>query len=143
METVRSGLWVPAHAAEQRDAWKVHQAVKQYDENLAFGRNEQTGQWCIFLRQGTSAATTTGDLPILGFPDIPSVDAAMDRLRESDARRRGKDILDELEKHNRSIKEERKRAADDAIGEAAKAFEWGYRKMGKHPNPRIFVPGKD
>lgn len=143
MEFAKQSIWVPQHAADDRQAWKVHQAVKRYDENLAFGRNEQTGQWCIFLRQGTSQATTTNDLPVLGFDDIPSVDAALDKLRASDARRRGQDILKELDKHNRSINEERQRAADDAVGEAARAFEWGYRKMGKHPVPRIYVPGKD
>lgn len=137
-----TSFWVP-RSHEIREAWAVHKAVRRYDENLAFGRNEQTGQWCVFMRQGTGEAASDKDLPILGFDDIPTVDAAIDRLQKSDARRRGKDILDELNKHNRDIQEERKRAADDAVGEAARAFEWGYRKMGKHPVPRIYVPGKD
>lgn len=141
-EVSQRPLWVPAHAVEQRDAWKVHQAVKQYDENLAFGRNEQTGQWCIFMRQGTSKATTTGDLPILGFNDIPHPDDAIARLQKADAQRRGREILDELNAHNESIEAHRKAAADDAIGQTAEAFEWGYRKMGKHPNTRIFIPGR-
>lgn len=135
-------LWVPEHAADQRDAHRVHVAVKQYDENLAFGRNEQTGQWCIFMRQGTSAPTNTGDLPILGFNDIPHPDDAIARLMKADARRRGREILDELNAHNESIQEARRAAADDAIGQTAEAFEWGYRKMGKHPNTRIFIPGR-
>lgn len=143
MELAKTALWVPQHAADDRAAWKVHQAVKQYDENLAFGRNEQTGQWCIFLRQGTNKITDTHDLPILGFPEIPHPDDAVKRLMQTDARRRGHEILDELNAHNESIEEIRKAKADDAIGQTAEAFEWGYRQMGKHPNTRIFVPGKD
>lgn len=142
MELAKQSLWVPAHAADQREAWKVHQAVKQYDENLAFGRNEETGQWCIFMRQGTNQATTEHDLPILGFNEIPNPDDAIARLMKSDARRRGNEILDELNAHNEDINAERKRKADEAIGSAAEAFDWGFRAMGRHPNSRIFVPGR-
>ena len=140
MEISKRSLWVPAHAADDREAWKVHQAVKQYDENLAFGRNEETGQWCIFMRQGTNKMASTGDLPILGFNTIPTPDEALTRLINSDARRRGSEILDELRKHNEDINAERNRRADDAVGMAAEAFEWGFRKMGKAPTTRIYVP---
>lgn len=142
MEVVKKSLWVP-RKMDQPDAWKVHQAVRMYDEDLAFGRNEETGQWCIFMRQGTNKAADTNDLPILGFNDIPSVDEAMDRLRKSDARRRGREILAELNKHNEDINRERKARADDGIRAAAEGFEWGFRKMGKAPTTRIFVPGRD
>lgn len=142
MEPVTKSLWVPGKS-DQPNAWRVHQAVRMYDENLAFGRNEETGQWCIFMRQGTTQAASTNDLPILGFNDIPHPDDAITRLRKSDARRRGQEILDELNKYNEDINLERKRRADDAIGQTAEAFEYGFRKMGKHPQSRIFVPGRD
>lgn len=134
-------MWVPA-SHEIREATAVRNAVRTYDPDLSFGRNEETGQWCIFLRQGANKAASEWDLPILGFNDIPSPEAAMDRLIASDARRRGTEILDELNKSNQDIEDLRKRRADDAIGSTAEAFEHGFRKMGKHPSARIFVPGK-
>lgn len=136
-----TNIWVPG-SHEIREATAVRNAVRTYDPDLSFGRNEETGDWCIFLRQGTNKAASTNDLPILGFgKDIPAPEAAMTRLLNSDARRRGTEILDELNKNNQDIEDIRKRKADEGIGLMAEGFDWGFRKMGKHPSARIFVPG--
>lgn len=136
-----ASIWVP-RSHEYREAWDVHKAVRRYDENLAFGRNEETGQWCIFMRQGTGEAASNKDLPILGFNHIPEVNEAIDRLERSDARRRGQEIIKELQAHNEDIQQERERRAQEAEGEAAAALAWGFRKQGFNPFPRIFVPGR-
>lgn len=139
MEVAKKSLWVPGKTDDYA-AWKVNKAVNAYDEDLAFGRNDETGQWCVFMRQGTSSVATAGDLPILGFNEVPHPDDAIARLQSADARRRGREILDELNKHNENINAERKARADDGITATAEGFEWGFRKMGKHPQSRVFVP---
>lgn len=129
-------IWLPEsvwHKAERA----VDKAVHGYDQRLRFGRNEDTGQWCIFMLNRNDAP-----LAILGFNDIPHPDDALRRLLTSDARRRGKEILAEINKHNDDIKQGFEDKASEASGEAAEAFEWAFRQQGKHPVPRIFVPGR-
>ena len=134
-------IWTPPKHSDRR-AHDASLAAKEYDARLGFGRNEETGQWVIFIRQGESEDSRGGDLPILGFDDIPSPDAVKKRLYESDAIRRGDEILDSINRHNDEINQTFADAADEATGEAAEALEWFHRVNGTHPSPRIFVPGK-
>lgn len=132
-------FWVP-NSHEDKQAFLVNKAVREYDPDLSFGRNEQTGQWCIFLKHGTNEITNEGDLPILGFGQIPHPDDAVKRLYESDARRRGREIVDSIQRHNDAIQAEKDAAAKEASDIAAEAFEWGFRKMGAAPVSKVFVP---
>lgn len=132
-------IWVPPGSYD-RAAKAVSKAVREYDERLGFGINQETGQWCIFMRQGETEETRGGDLPILGFNTIPSPDEAKRRLYETDARKRGDEILNNLRRHNEEINRRFEDAASDASGEAAEAMEWFNRKVGTHPVPRVFVP---
>lgn len=131
-------VWTPPKAYD-RAAAEVSKAVRDYDERLGFGVNPDNGQWCIFMRQGTTEETRGGDLPVLGFPNIPSPEEAKRRLYESDAVRRGSEIVAEINKHNEEITRKFEDAASDASGEAAEAMEWFNRVAGTHPIPRIFV----
>jgi hypothetical protein len=131
-------IWTPPKAYD-RAAAAASQAAKEYDARLGFGRNEETGQWVVFIRQGESEETRAGDLPILGFQTIPSPDEVKKRLYESDAVRRGSEILDAINRHNDEIQQRFKDAADDAIGETAEAMEWFNRQAGTHPVPRVFI----
>lgn len=134
-------IWVPG-SFEFREAGAVRKAVKEYDPNLDFGKNERTGQWCIFLRQGTTAVSQENDLPILGFEDIPHPDDALRRLYQSDALRTGHEIQKKLERHNAELEKQRDLAAEEATAETAEAFDWGFRQMGKAPHSKIFIPGR-
>lgn len=134
-------IWTPPKSYD-RAAHAVSQAVKEYDYRLGFGKNEETGQWVIFMRQGETEDSRGGDLPILGFDTIPSPDAAKKKLYETDALRRGDEILDEINRHNDEINQKFADAADEAAWETAEALETFNRLEGTHPSPRIFVPGK-
>ena len=131
-------IWTPPKAYD-RAAAAASQAAKEYDARLGFGRNEETGQWVVFMRQGETAETKAGDLPILGFETIPSPDEVKKRLYESDALRRGSEILAAINRHNDEVRQTFADAADDAIGETAEAMEWFNRQLGTHPVPRVFV----
>ena len=139
--TDKQNIWVP-ESFGHREATSVRKAVKEYDPNLDFGRNERTGQWCIFLKRGTNTASQEVDLPVLGFQDIPHPDDALSRLRESDALRTGNEILDKMVKNNSDIEERREIAAQEATGQAVEGFDWGFRQQGKAPYSKVFIPGK-
>jgi len=133
-----SQIWVPP-SHRHRGAIEARKAAQEYDANLDFGFNEETQQWCVYLKQGTMAASEKKDFPILGFRDIPAPDEVKRRLYQSDAFRRGLEIMDDLQRHNDDLTTY---DHSDADGQTAEAFAWGFEKMG-HPNAptRIFVPG--
>ena len=137
----KQNIWVP-ESFGHRETTRVRKAVKEYDPNLDFGKNELTGQWCIFLKRGVSSASQEVDLPVLGFPEIPHPDDALRRLQESDALRTGNEILDKLVKNNQDIEDRREVAAQEATAQAAEGFDWGFRQMGKAPHSKVFIPGK-
>lgn len=137
-----TSIWVP-ESHKWRGLAAARQAVKEYDTDLDFGFNEQTQQWCVFLKHGTTQLTQEGDLPILGFRDIPHPDDVKKRLYQSDARRRGLEIVDAIQRHNDDMHKELEHKAEEASNETAEAFEWGMRKMG-HPGAsvKVFIPGE-
>jgi hypothetical protein len=112
---------------------RVDRAVQQYDPLLRFGRNEDTGQWCVFR-----IARGEDPLPILGFDQIPSPNAVLQRLSQCDAQRRGSEILDEINKHNADLRKPFEDAAKEGAAIAAEGFEWGFRQMGK--SKKIILP---
>lgn len=137
----KTHIWVP-NSHQDRNAAAVAVAVREYDPDLSFGRNEQTGQWCIFLKQGTSSATVGADLPVLGFQEIPHPDDALRRLHQADALRTGRKILDNIERHNEALQKDAKAGGDAAIEETAEAYDWAYRQMGKAPYAKSLRPVK-
>lgn len=144
-------IYLPGAGMVNLTARRVVQAVREYDERLLFGRNEETGMWTVFIKM---SADYPGDaievggykvLPILALPgsEPPHPDDVLKALWERDALRRGEEILDDINRRNKEIRDRHERAASDGAGIAAEALEWGFRKQGVHPNPRIFVPGKE
>lgn len=134
-----STFWLPP-GLEAREANAARRAAKEYDANLDFGKNDKTGQWCVYLMQGTMGGSSDGDLPILGFDKIPSPDQVQKRLYESDAMRQGQKILEQIDRHNEDIHEVGRERTRQAEGELATAFEWGMRKEGLTPHKRIYIP---
>lgn len=117
---------------------EAEKAASDYDSNLSFGWNEQTQQWCVFIKAGTMPASKDRDFPVLGFQNIPSREEVQRRLYESDAFRKGVNILREANKHNDELLN---KDHSDVDGQTAEAFEWGFRKMGKSPYTKVYMPG--
>lgn len=118
------------------DELAVDRRLNEYDERLYFARNLDTGQYCAYLKTPPSEP----DLPIFGWDSIPDPEQAIRRIHQADALRHGDEILDRIDRQNAERERPYKEAVEDAEGELAEAFEWGFRKMGTHPSPRIFVP---
>jgi hypothetical protein len=138
----RANIWVPPSFTHKQAA-AVDSAVREYDPNLGFGLNEQSGQWCIFLRHGSNELTAESDLPVLGFEDIPHPDDALRRLHQADALRTGHEILDQINRANKEIQDDKDLVAQQAIEETAEGFDWGFRQMGKAPYSKVFINRED
>ncbi len=133
MPAPAASIWLPGRGVTDIQERRVDAAVKEYDETLRFGRNEETGQHCIFMIKKGHAP-----LPVLGFNEIPHPDDAVRKLWKSDAMRHGKEILDTMNAENEEVHSERRRAADEANGIAAEGFEWLMRDQGQTPYSKSY-----
>jgi len=120
------------------EIYKIHLAVAGYDERLYVKRNEDTGQWGVYIK----TPHTEPDVCIFGWnPDeFMSEDKILRRLYQADAVRHGEQILDKMDRYEAERQKQLEYAASEGTGQAAEAMEWAMRVRGHHPVPRIFVP---
>lgn len=126
-------IWLPdSHTF--RELLPLNRALNAYDERLRFGRNEDTGDWCVFL-----VARGEAPIPVLGFQDkIPSVEECMARVDAADTKKHGDQILDEINKHNAKIKADLAAKADEAEWQLAEAQESWHVAHGTAPYARSY-----
>lgn len=123
-------IWIPRHGEVDSRAWKIDQRVREYDDRLMFGRNEATGDWCIFIRMPAPA----DPFPVIGFQNrIPEPDEALDRLKAADTMRHGDRIYMEAVRSQREYRDGLEYRSDQASAESAEAVEFLLRKHGKSP----------
>lgn len=129
-------LWLPNGVSYE--AYRVDRVVREYDERLMFGRNDETGDWCIFIR-------LPGDnppYPVIGFQDtIPDPHDAIRRLNEGDTRKHGeriyKEILDSEKKRRAMLDYVSSQAAEDS----AERTEHMMRQRGASPIIKVYPKG--
>lgn len=134
MPAPASSIWIPGKGSTEFAALRVARAIKEYDADLEFGQNSDTGQWCIFLLRRGEAP-----MPVIGFDKIPHPEDAIKRLVQSDARRRGNEILDEMNRSNKNLEIARDDAAAAAEAQLAEVAEWALRTEGKTPHKRVIL----
>ena len=129
-------IWIPGRGELNMQAYKVDRAVNEYDERLMFGRNEDTGDWCVFIRLPDGKPP----YPVLGFQDtIPDPRDAITRLQQGDTLRHGERIYKEIldsEKQRRALLDY---ASDQAAGDAAERTEHMMRQRGASPVIKVFM----
>lgn len=114
-------------------------AVEEYDSSLILGQLH--GQWTVFLRNGPMEGNP---FPVLGLGhELPTPEQIKKRLYAADTKRHGGKIALKVDRQNEAAKRALRKKADEGVGAAVEAFDWGLRAQGVHPHPRIFVPGKD
>lgn len=130
-----SNLWIPS-GTESKEIRLAVNEVEAYDPRLTLAKHEITGDWVIFTKLDNGAL-----YPVIGLgKDLPSPDYLRQRILNADTRRQGEQMLYHINKKNEEIRKQNERPVRDGIGKTAEALEWGYRKLGKHPVNRVFVP---
>jgi hypothetical protein len=129
-------IYMPNGARMSVRELQAARAVEEYDGSLILGQLH--GEWTVFLRNGPIEGNP---FPVLGLGhELPAPEEVKKRLHDADTKRHGGKIATKVDRMN----EERKRAlckqADDGVGATVEAFDWGLRKEGVHPHPRIYVP---
>ena len=129
-------IWIPGKGDYDMRAWKVDKAVREYNDRLSFGRNEDTGDWCVFIE----APRPNPPVAVLGFgTEIPEPEYALKRLYEADTARHGMKIYDAIVKSQEDYKKRYEYAASQASEESAEVIEHFLRKRGKSPVVKVFM----
>lgn len=128
-------IYIPGRGTVDSDVYKVDAAVRQYNERLSFKLNEDTQDYCIFMRMPYPEP----DLPILGFGrEVPHPDLACKKLWESDTMIHGDKILKDILKSQEDFKNAKRYAADQATEDSAERIEHVMRMKGDSPVIKSF-----
>lgn len=137
-------IWLPGKGEVDPLVWKVNLAVKEYDERLSVGRNEESGEWCVFIKMPPG-----GDwpelFPVLGLgPQEPTdPEEVLRRIYKADTVRHGTKILNELNRGNdRRMKEKYDDPADEAAMLMAEVMDYAHRRTGTAPYSRVHMNGR-
>lgn len=139
-------IWLPGAGTVDLSVKRVDTAVREYDERLRFGRNDKTGDYCIFIKMPPNYVggipSSEGTLyPVIGFGNqIPDAGEAIHRLRKADALKNGDAILREMNRENDSLTQHIDDNAHDASGIVAEAAEWFGREQGNLRYSKIYRP---
>lgn len=143
-----SPIWLPgSKGVTDLAVWRVDQAVREYDERLTVGRNEDNGQWCVYMKMPPG-----GDwpelYPVLGLTTPPhdprqlSAIEVVNRLYNADTLRHGKQILHDLEAGQEAYRANERAASLELAGVAAEVFDFAHRRSGTHPEKRVLMSGR-
>ena len=129
-------LWLPN--TMNYDAYRVDRALHAYDERLMFARNEDTGDWCVFVRMPRPQEP----FPLMGFGDsIPEPNFVLAKVQEGHLvkhkERIWKEIIDSQKEYKKGFADR----ADDARDESVEAIEFMMRQEGKSPIIKSFSKG--
>jgi hypothetical protein len=132
-----SKIWVAGQGVVDLESTRVDRAVREYDERLFFGRNMDNGQWCVFIKMPRGHDPEI--LPVLGFPEHPTPEEALDKIRRSDTKRYSTEIFKMITDSQERREREAEKANDENSDIYADIMQEAYRKAGVAP-ARIFVP---
>ena len=128
-------IYIPGRGSVDSGVYKVDAAVRQYNERLSFGLNEDTQEYCIFMRMPHPEPT----LPILGFGrEVPHPDVACKKLWESDTMIHGDKILKDILKSQDEYKKMLRYNSDQASADSAERVEHLMRMNGDSPVIKSF-----
>ena len=128
-------IYIPGRGSVDSGVYKVDAAVRKYNERLSFGLNEDTQEYCIFMRMPHPEPV----LPILGFGrEVPHPDLACKKLWESDTMIHGDKILNDILKSQEEYKAALRYKADQATEDSAERVEHLMRTNGDSPVIKSF-----
>jgi hypothetical protein len=127
---------VPGKGITDLTAIRIDKAVRHYDRYLRFGYNPENQDYILYVvmpRDFDSYYFIDGEpaYPVIGFgKEIPSEDHVLARLRASDVRKRGVDVLNALNRHNEQLRRANDLVAAGPVEEAAERIEHLVRSLG-------------
>lgn len=137
LDATPPALWLPGAGMVPVDQLEARRAIQDYAHDLDLAQDQRNGQWVVVM-EGNDGEP----FPVFGLGhELPGRDRITELLYKHDVRRhQGKLAATILKRQDAKRKAlEADRNAETSV--AAEAIEFGFRKQGAHPSPRIFVPG--
>jgi hypothetical protein len=126
-------IYLPGRGVVSLRVTALDRAAREYDERLRVGKNEQTGDWCVFIQMERGTFPPNDLYPLFGMgPNenaLPEPHELKKKLYETDTVRHGTEILDRMNRENAELKRQQEKGALHAQELAAEAYEWGLRRM--------------
>jgi hypothetical protein len=131
-------LWIPGMGNTNSRAYLVDRAINAYDERLMFARNEDTNDWCVFVRMPRPQKPW----PLIGFGDsIPDASVVLEKVKNSHLVHNKERIWKEIVDSQKAYRKNLEYKGDQASEESAEVVEHLMRKHGKSPLVKIFPKG--
>jgi len=109
-------------------------ATHDPDNKLTIGRHKDTGEWVLFLRPKANPFGIDAPYPLLGMgKELPSPELIERILVETDTRRSGDKILNDITAANERVRKPARSHADEAIERLAEAAESYMNAHGQTP----------
>lgn len=123
-------VYIPGKGNMDSRVYLINHELEKYDARLVFGRNEETGDWCVYARMPHPEPM----FPVFGCgPDIPDVKDLMLRVQEGDLTKNSERIYKEIIKSQELYRKNLDYKSDQASAESAEVTEHLMRKHGKSP----------
>jgi hypothetical protein len=118
----------------------LDRAAREYDERLRVGKNEDTGDWCVFIQMARGTFPPNDLYPLYGMGQdenaLPEPHELKKKLYETDTVRHGDELRQRMNRENEDLKRAQAKKAEAAEEIAAEAYEWGLRRMSNDINSR-------
>lgn len=130
-------IWTPEGSVLPEDVRMAMKAVKAYDENLELGVDKRTEQWVVLW----SRAVGEAPYPVLGLGfTLPSYEEIQRLLYTGDVRRRGAEIIRDVNRRQDAAKKARQAAGHEVAGDVAEELEHAFHRAGQTAYKRVYVP---
>jgi len=108
-------IWLPGRGSVSIRETQAQRAVQEYSHELRLGFHKENEEW-IVLKELASGEY----FPVFGLGrELPTPEQIKERLYKADTRRRGGEIVREIDKRNEARKKELRDKAGEGTGLAA------------------------
>ena len=120
-------IYIPGQGRVDLDVVAADRAAREYDERLSFRRNEETGDYCIFIKMPHGQP----DYPVLGFGQkVPDRDEIWKRLYETDGVRFGEEIMERTLRFMKAEKAAKEKYMRECAEQVAEVDESAMHRQG-------------
>jgi hypothetical protein len=131
-------IFIPGLGSVPFHVYTAQNAVTEYDEDLILGQSDHMG-WVVFLKNGPQEGLP---FPVLNLGhELPPAEEIKRRLYKGDTKRRGRQIVADIERNNAAARKRNRDAAHEGAAESAEVIEWAMRTAGHTSHKKILMAG--
>src|SRR6478609_1309476 len=103
-----SSIYLPGRGMVSLRVTALDRAAREFDERLRVGKNEETGDWCVFIQMARGTFPPHDLYPLYGMgPNehaLPEPHELKKKLYETDTVRHGDELRQRMNRENEELK---------------------------------------